>query len=524
MKLTGTLRGGRHLVRNISKSSENNPSKTGRKQMVWWKKALTIFAITCGVLVVFTVGVYAYIKFAPEPPEVDSTRKPNDNNKVESEYTAPPVTPTGDLNQNDPVDTPVSNRKPDTYTGLILAMDQEGSNTDVIMVVNFDTANYTLNIANIPRDTMVNVKWNSNKRINSVLANMRIKYKGEDDDKDSKAMQGTVEAFADILGFKVDFWVTINMKAFVTLIDAINGVDYDIPSNMEYHDPEQNLHISYKKGMKKGITGQQALEILRFRSYASGDIARINNQQGFLKAAAEQILAKKDSINVIDLANIVFNNVKTGLGLNHTIWFGKELLKIDAENINFVTLPGNYLDTVGGNSYVTIYVDEWLEIVNTMLNPYLDEITADDVSILTRGADKKLYVTNGNRQGDASWGASSRGSGPSPSSSKSGSTSGSYGNSTKKPSSNPSSSSQNTSTSDPDVTSTDGTGALPDNDHVTTDSPSDEILPLDVDSGQTENPVEPPSAAEPPFDMSAASDAPLVNASVYTPPEPSDQT
>jgi hypothetical protein len=87
---------------------------------------------------------------------------------------------------------------------------------------------------------------------------------------------------------------------------------------------------------------------------------------------------------------------------------GREFLKVDAENVNFAVMPG-FLDYAQSRSYITILLDEWLELVNERLNPFSKEMTPTDVSILTRGEDRRLYVTDGNWQGDSSWGSSSRG-------------------------------------------------------------------------------------------------------------------
>ena len=286
------------------------------------------------------------------------------------------------------------------YTFLILGADYGEYNTDVIMVATFDTADHTLDIVSIPRDTLVNVSWNL-KKANSILANMRASHSGEGDDR---ALRATVEMFADLLGFEVDFWVLVNIQAFVSLVDAIDGVDYYVPVNMNYDDRAGGLSIHYTQG-EHHLTGQQALEVLRFRAgYSNADIGRIGTQQGFLESAAAQILEKRDSLNIASLAGIFLSNVKTDLKLDELIWFGRAFMELDAENINFHMMPGDAGATIRSQSYVTIYVDEWLELVNSVLNPYDYDITADDVSILTRDADRRLYVTDGNRRGDASWG------------------------------------------------------------------------------------------------------------------------
>ena len=289
------------------------------------------------------------------------------------------------------------------YTFLLLGADQGEYNTDVIMAATFDAAAHTLDVVNIPRDTLVNVSWPT-KKANSILANMRARNSGEED-SEAKALQATVEMFADILGYEADYCALVNIRAFVELVDAVGGVDFYVPVNMNYDDPYGGLSIHYTEGMHH-LTGQQAIEVVRFRSgYSNADIGRIGTQQDFLKSAAEQILAKKSSISVAELAAIFIRYVKTDLGLDDLIWFGNALLKMDAENITFHLLPANASGSVGNQSYVNIYVDEWLDLLNSTFNPFTEDITPGDVSILTRDSNRNLYVTDGNRRGDPSWGS-----------------------------------------------------------------------------------------------------------------------
>ena len=287
------------------------------------------------------------------------------------------------------------------YTFLVLGADHGEYNTDVIMAVMFDTSGHTLEVVNIPRDTLVNVSWPT-KKANSILANMRAKHSGEDD-SDIKAMDSTVEMFAEILGFEVDYWIRVNMKAFVSLIDDAGGVDFYVPVDMNYDDVPGGLSIHYTEGLHH-LSGQQALEVLRFRSgYSGGDLSRIGTQQDFLRSAAEQMLYDKSSLDLLKLANILLDNVETNLKQSDLIWLGREFMKLDADSINFCTIPGKS-GTIRSGSYVTIQVDEWLEVLNDKLNPFFSDFTAEDLSILTRGENGKLYVTDGNRRGEASWG------------------------------------------------------------------------------------------------------------------------
>lgn len=446
MKATGQSNKGRHLPKNISKSnaineegvaaeqdmlkdqewrlqetaeepvfvrSENAPSMpAGKKKKFYsgvWRKIL----IGLGLLVIVTVTVLALdifgdAEFFIKPPPLQDTPRPPSWNPGVNNPTSPspdPIEPDNDPGHE--YGPYPDERQPGVITFLVLGIDTF-ANTDAILVVSFDTVNYKLNVVSIPRDTLVNVEW-STKKANSILYNMRVRHTGEDD-QEKKAMLSTIDVFGEtILGFKVDFVFTIRLRGFAALVDAIGGVDFYVPARLYYQDDAQNLHIDYQQRMYRGLTGQQALEIIRFRRYSNGDIGRIDTQQDFLMAAAEQILEKKNSIRIDQLAQIFLDNVNTDLGLQYVAWLGRELLKLDAESINFMIMPGVYNDTVGNSSYITICVEEWLDMVNTYLYPWSDEVTEDNVSILTRGADRRLYVTDGNRRGDPTWGASSRG-------------------------------------------------------------------------------------------------------------------
>lgn len=292
-----------------------------------------------------------------------------------------------------------SNRKGTQYTFVILGFDDGNGNTDTIMVANFDADNHKLSVVNIPRDTLVNVEWTV-KKANTLYSS-------------GGGIDGVTKGLSDILGFQVDFYVLVDLNAFSTLVDAVDGVDFDVPKDMDYDDPVQNLHIHLKEGMQH-LDGKTALQVVRCRSvYSTADIGRIETQQAFLKAAAEQILKNQSKLDLTELANIFIHGVKTDLNLGEVIWLGREFYKMDAENVTFTTIPADYWDTVNGTSYVTIYVNDWLKLLNEKINPFRDDITASDLSILTRDEKGKLYSTNGVYAGKKTWGSASSSGGAS---------------------------------------------------------------------------------------------------------------
>ena len=170
----------------------------------------------------------------------------------------------------------------DYYTVLILGRDTGGGgNTDTMLLASYDVTNQKATVMSIPRDTMVNVPWDI-KKINSVY-----NYYGGGD----RGIQYLYKEISQLVGFEPDFQVIVEWEAVGEIVDAMGGVWFDVPRNMDYEDPYQDLSIHLKKGYQL-LDGEQAMGVVRFRDgangYKDGDIGRIGTQQAFLKAVLEQ--------------------------------------------------------------------------------------------------------------------------------------------------------------------------------------------------------------------------------------------
>ena len=187
----------------------------------------------------------------------------------------------------------------------------------------------------------------------------------------------------------------VDTKAVAEIIDAIGGVYFDVPQDMVYNDPFQDLNINIKKGYQL-LSGEDAVKVLRFRhNYAGGDIQRIGVQQDFFKAIAKQLLDLKNIPNMTAAIEIYNKRVETDLKPENVAWYLTQFLNLDFNNINFMTLPGNTNGSINGASYVFIHVDEWLEMVNTYLNPFYEQVTENHVSIKTSSDGSSLWTTAG---------------------------------------------------------------------------------------------------------------------------------
>lgn len=263
-------------------------------------------------------------------------------------------------------------RKEHFYTVLMAGLDDENGGSDTNLLMALDAENGTINVVSLPRDTLLNVSW-SVKKLNNAYHHGGISQ--------------TRTEVSRLLGIPVDYYVTVDLRAFVELVDAIDGVDFDIPVDMDYDDPEQDLHIHFKKGPRH-LTGQQALEVVRWRQnndgtgYATADIGRIGTQQAFLTAVAKQTLQVSNLDKIPEMAEIFSTRVETDLKLANLIWIGEQALSMGSDSIAFHTLPGDGAGYYKGGSYYVLEPEGVLELIDTYFNPYKRPLTREDMDIL----------------------------------------------------------------------------------------------------------------------------------------------
>ena len=263
-------------------------------------------------------------------------------------------------------------RRPNCFTILVSGLDDDNGGSDTNILMRFDAGGQTIDMVSLPRDTLLHHEWISNK----------LNY--------AYAKGGTdllCDEIENLLGIPVDFTVTVNLSGFVALIDQIGGVDFDIPVNMNYDDPAQNLSIHFSKGPRH-LTGAEAIKVVRWRKnndgtgYANADLGRIETQQAFLKAVAKQTLQLSNVRNISSLANIFTTYVKTDLSLGNIVWLGNEALKIGMDGVTFHTLPGDGTGYYRKESVFVLDRDATVALVNEALNPYVKPVTVEDTDIL----------------------------------------------------------------------------------------------------------------------------------------------
>ena len=352
-------------------------NKTQLERQKKRRRILLILGVVAAVLVGAALAVRSWIRMPELPQEPAEPELPG----VE-----------------EPGSTVTGNRKQGVYTFLLAGRDEASGSTDTMLLLSYDTNPKTIYGLNLPRDTMMNVTTSS-KRLNAIYSY----NKGTDKSTQvEKGMAALKQAVADLTGITPDFYVLVEWEAIGELVDAVGGVEFEVPFDMKYDDPYQDppLHIDQKAGLRT-LTGEDAMEVIRWRKNndgggGGGDIARLSIQQDFLKAVVKKCLQPTIILKLNSLVNIFKENVETDLTVGNILAFAEQAVGMDpATGVEFATAP--LADSFKYNKAAlgTLDGDGLLEIVNTKLSPYHREITLDDVEIVVRDGNGKFSVTSG---------------------------------------------------------------------------------------------------------------------------------
>lgn len=233
----------------------------------------------------------------------------------------------------------------------------KGTRTDTMMLfrVNFETGE--INLLSLPRDTRVLIRGKEDK-LNHAHA-----YGGS---------ELSIETVRDFLGIDLDYFVKVDYKIVQDVVEAIGGVEIDVPQRMYYNDPTADppLKINIHPGLQI-LDGPNAHDFLRYRSgYNDGDIGRIGAQQYFMKELIKQTLKPKNFFKLPKLAETYFENVETNIPFSVMLKGIASAKKIDVDLMNSNTVPGKS-GSVSGISYWIYDREETAEIVYDMFGDYL---------------------------------------------------------------------------------------------------------------------------------------------------------
>lgn len=278
----------------------------------------------------------------------------------------------------------------------LLVMGKSENMTDTIMVVKYSAKNQSASMLSIPRDTFTGddeKRARASDKINSKYIN--------------GGAQDTLKEVNELTGLNIRYYLIVDTKALRDLVDAIGGVEFDVPIDMDYDDVTQALHIHVKKGLQL-LNGEQAEGVVRFRhnnnytsypvSYGDNDLGRMRTQREFLKILLKQLMKPTNITKINNLLKIAQEEVETNIDWNTAKGYVPSLFGFNTNNLVTNALPGEAKYANGVAVFIANPI-KTKELINTMFlqvvnNTEQNEETTDTYTHTTKNSTKNEITTS----------------------------------------------------------------------------------------------------------------------------------
>ena len=225
------------------------------------------------------------------------------------------------------------------------------ANGDTLILITFNPKTLNATMLSIPRDSYVPIACWANKAENKIT---HAAGYGND------CMINTIQNY---FGIKIDYYAKINFKGLVKLVNAVGGVEVDVPSRLCTDDSSRYAQICIEPG-RQVLNGEQALVFARNRKQlVNGDFGRAEHQQEIIMALINKMKTITKVSQFTTILDTVSNSLDTNLTTKQILEFynvGKDIIKksSNAEESNLINIQQLYLY---GNSQM-IY-DEGMRMV-----------------------------------------------------------------------------------------------------------------------------------------------------------------
>ena len=298
------------------------------------------------------VGLLAF-KTAIYQPSVD-TGVPFTDQPI---YSPGPDATVGEAQtQITPETSPDYVREKDKYLFLAVGVDRSAGLADAILLASFDAASGAVSVMQIPRDTYIEIDG-VGRKINSLLPDFGI-----------EKMRDVIETTFCV---NIDYTAVIDFSALEAIVDSVGGVEIDVPFDMIYSDPYQDLYIDIKAGLQI-LDGKNAVDFVRYRAeYAEGDLGRIDAQKQFMSSLFKKVINEISVSRMLILVRELLPMLETDIIVEDAAYFAGNFFAANDRRLVMLTAPGCQLySESAGTWYYVISRSGCLEAVNGYFNVY----------------------------------------------------------------------------------------------------------------------------------------------------------
>lgn len=190
---------------------------------------------------------------------------------------------------------------------LILGVDTKSNKidygrTDAIIVLQLDKEHDKMTMVSIPRDSYVEI---NNKGYNDKINHAY-----------NKGIESTKTTVENLMGIEFDYWTVINFSSFVQIIDALGGIEVDVPFDFVEQNSDREMGtLKFVKGFQV-LDGEKALAYARMRKQdPKGDIGRGGRQQEVIEAVLKELTDFSSVTKYAEMYSILGENIRTNVGI-----------------------------------------------------------------------------------------------------------------------------------------------------------------------------------------------------------------
>ena len=239
------------------------------------------------------------------------------------------------------------------YTGRANEHAQIDQHSDIMTLMRIDPQTYTITFVTIPRDTVMS---GGTGKINNALLN--------------NDPSEVVEAVEKLTGVDVARYMMVNFTTFADLVDALGGIDVDVPKTITVPDPATGKSLTVNAGKSRHLNGAQALVLARARKDydTDQDVLRQINVRAIETAMVKKVLSFDGDLDIDWLLELLEEEVKTDLDLPIT---GLVILDFvqHADEVKFYSCTGPYDGAIreSDEQWVVKQDDEaWAELMTAV--------------------------------------------------------------------------------------------------------------------------------------------------------------
>ncbi len=268
---------------------------------------------------------------------------------------------------------------------LVIGVDNKAKGSlrsDTMMIANINPYSKHIGVISVPRDSRIPVEGHGKTKTNHAYAFGGINL--------------LRQSLAEYLGIPIPYYVELEIQGLKDIVDEIGGVELNVEKRMYYVDKAGDLYIDLYPG-KQVLDGNKAVQYVRFRADARGDIGRVERQQHFIRAFGKKVLQVGFILRVPRIMARFASHVKTNVPSSQVATLALKVREAyELGHLEVATLPG-HPQMIGGISYWIPNEQKVPKLINRFIKGY--EL-ANEIPLLKHPEQLRVEILNGNGRPD----------------------------------------------------------------------------------------------------------------------------